>query len=368
MPRKRKLPFSGVDHPEKPPFYHYDEWLKVMENRHFGTASNYASKINALADWLQFNQVGTFSKYLEWPLDESQLSEDMVLEFIVDVSAIRGSKTVSGYVSAIKSFLMYLDIKNELPESFKSVHDLNHKVRYFTKRREDKHAQSKTVAKLDSQRQELPRIIDYYCNLTTDDTNYNRHLIVIRNRALCAFLIHTGVRAQEASDITVGQIKGRDGEFDYYLDDGLKLRPMITADDINWEPVIVGKGGKWRTIFLKDTKARQLLIEYLNALDSTKLKPNTPLFKAFSGPYLGGTLTRKAIHDIIKRAVNALGLHPKLSAHDCRHYYAVSLVRQGLPMEILQDILGHDDISTTKGTYAAVARVKDTSEWLDRLF
>jgi site-specific recombinase XerD len=75
-----------------------------------------------------------------------------------------------------------------------------------------------------------------------------------------------------------------------------------------------------------------------------------------SGPY-----------NVVKRAVKALALEPSLSAHDFRHYRATQLLREGVPLEVVQEFLGHIDVSTTRGIYAPVLGVQVVRGWLDNL-
>ena len=65
--------------------------------------------------------------------------------------------------------------------------------------------------------------------------------------------------------------------------------------------------------------------------------------------------------------MKALHLHGSLSAHDFRHYRATQLLREGMPLEVVQEFLGHSDISTTRSVYAPVLGVHVVSEWLDNV-
>lgn len=399
MPR-RKLPISQRDHPDMQPFCHFDAWHAVIHNRNELTARSYSTGITVFADWLQWSGAGSYSLSLDWPLDEAMLTEEILLDFMLHMVSIVAKTTANTYMASVKSYLTFLDVHGKMPEGIRSIHQLSQKLNYYTRARKNKHEQSRQVAELDAHRQALPQIIDYFCDMPADDHRYSRDLIVMRNRAMTAFMIHTGVRVSELAYIDRKHIETSDGVF-------------------NWEPIIIGKGNKPRTIYIKDKRARELILEYLKVVDDRQhkelcalielrlksirvgtsdqlrktleryltdpdfkgnevrqmieqemgLEPlgDIPLFPAFSNNSKTKRIQRASIHKIVKDAVNGLGLHPKLSPHDCRHYYAVKLVRAGIPMEIVQTILGHEDIGTTKGTYAAVARVKATSEWLDRI-
>jgi integrase len=75
-------------------------------------------------------------------------------------------------------------------------------------------------------------------------------------------------------------------------------------------------------------------------------------------------LTITSIHNIVKKAVRALGLDPSLSAHDFRHYRATQLLRAGMPLEAVQELLGHVDINTTRTVYAPLLGVRVMAKWL----
>ena len=74
-----------------------------------------------------------------------------------------------------------------------------------------------------------------------------------------------------------------------------------------------------------------------------------------------------SVHKVVKRAVHALHLHESLSAHDFRHYRATQLLRAGMPLEVVQEFLGHADVTTTRNIYAPVLGVQVVTEWLDNL-
>jgi hypothetical protein len=48
----------------------------------------------------------------------------------------------------------------------------------------------------------------------------------------------------------------------------------------------------------------------------------------------GSRLSPSGAHNVVKRAVKALALEPSLSAHDCRHYRATQLLREGVPWRL----------------------------------
>ncbi|MCP4288454.1 MAG: tyrosine-type recombinase/integrase, partial [Gammaproteobacteria bacterium] len=94
---------------------------------------------------------------------------------------------------------------------------------------------------------------------------------------------------------------------------------------------------------------------------------NPALFVSHSRNAKGARLSQSGAHNVVKKAVKAEGLEPSLSAHDFRHYRATQLLREGMPLEVVQELLGHADVSTTRGIYAPVLGVQVVRDWLDNM-
>lgn len=107
---------------------------------------------------------------------------------------------------------------------------------------------------------------------------------------------------------------------------------------------ILGKGGKMRTVYLNDACA-EALADWL------------PLRRPVPGPdenavFLSrkqGRISPDAVQALVKKHLKAAGLDPTgLSPHKLRHTAATLMLRSGVDLRALQEVLGHSSISTTQ--------------------
>ncbi|WP_423788909.1 site-specific tyrosine recombinase XerD [Lactobacillus apis] len=146
----------------------------------------------------------------------------------------------------------------------------------------------------------------------------------IRDRALLETLYATGIRVSELINLKFSD-----------LHEELKLLKVL------------GKGSKERLIPISDVA--------ISWIKSYQEKVRDPLLLK-SGKYTdtiflnnrGGALTRQAVWQIIKRYCQMAGISKNVTPHTLRHTFATHLLENGADLRVVQEILGHSDISTTQ--------------------
>ena len=146
----------------------------------------------------------------------------------------------------------------------------------------------------------------------------------IRDRALLETLYATGIRVSELINLKFSD-----------LHEELKLLKVL------------GKGSKERLIPISDVA--------ISWIKSYQEKVRDPLLLK-SGKYTdtiflnnrGGALTRQAVWQIIKRYCQMAGIKKNVTPHTLRHTFATHLLENGADLRVVQEILGHSDISTTQ--------------------
>jgi len=205
----------------------------------------------------------------------------------------------SRIVSGIKAFYSYLIIENIMSEDPTELLEA-----------------PKTVRKLPD---------------TLDIVEINRLIDIIdlskpegeRNRAIIETLYSCGLRVSELVNLKISNI---------YFDEGFVK--------------ITGKGNKERLVPIGSI-ALKLIINYLK-----NIRVHVPVKKNCTDIVFlnrrGDKLTRVMIFTIIKDLALRIGLKKRISPHTFRHSFATHLIEGGADLRAVQEMLGHESITTTE--------------------
>lgn len=158
----------------------------------------------------------------------------------------------------------------------------------------------------------------------------------------------------EDSLALLSEIDGKNAKRDYciitlFLNCGMRLAELcgINLTDIRGDKLtVVGKGNKERTVYLNEACLAALddYIELRKTLTATASDKNALFLSARHR-----RISRRTVQHIVETNVKRLGLDPhKYTTHKLRHTAATLMYQAGVDIRALQEILGHEQLSTTE--------------------
>lgn len=213
------------------------------------------------------------------------------------------AKSISRHISSLKSFFKYLT-KNDIIKKNPMLLISNPKLQ-----------------------KKLPNYINYNDLEVLFKVSDQNDTLGLRNALILELLYSTGIRVSELVNIKLEHI-----------------------DFNNNRILILGKGNKERYV-LYGSVCEKLLRKYLNESRTILNKNNCEylLLNKF-----GNKITDRAIRMIIDDIVKKSSLKLNVSPHTLRHTFATHLLNEGADLKIVQELLGHENISTT-GIYTHVS-------------
>lgn len=123
---------------------------------------------------------------------------------------------------------------------------------------------------------------------------------------------------------------------------------------------VSGKGGKER-ILPVGRKAITALSEYLEHTAQQRKKAG---YSRCQGPlflnYMGGRLSSRSVHRLVKRYSRECGITTEISPHSIRHTFATHLLDGGADLRSIQELLGHVNLSSTqKYTHVSIDKLME---------
>lgn len=166
----------------------------------------------------------------------------------------------------------------------------------------------------------LPKFLYYEDLEKILKTPNEKDYIELRNLLVLELLYSTGVRVNELVNIKISDI------------------------DFNLRKIkILGKGNKERYV-LFGTPCLELINKYMN-ISRNKMDINNSEYLLLSKT--GKKINSREIRNIIDKEVEISGLKMKISPHTFRHTYATHMLNEGADLRTVQELLGHENLSTT---------------------
>ena len=149
----------------------------------------------------------------------------------------------------------------------------------------------------------------------------------IRNRSIIELIYSTGARVSEVENMILEDVDMRKNEIK-----------------------VTGKGRKQRIVYINN-EALRWLDRYLKyARNSLSLNEKRGSYSEDRHVFLnkrGTGLTARSIRDIVKQNVMSAGIKKNITPHSLRHSFATHLLQKGAGIREIQELLGHESISTT---------------------
>lgn len=162
-------------------------------------------------------------------------------------------------------------------------------------------------------------------------------------------------RMLDAPDMSKRTGKRDRAILELFFSTGLRLAELrsLNCKDINTktrEISVRGKRGKIRVVFLNDAA-----VDALQSYLETRVDHLHPLFirhpeaaLQIMPPGEEFRLSRISIYNLVKKYALAAGIVTDPSPHTLRHSFATDLLRNGADLRSVQELLGHQDLSTTQ--------------------
>lgn len=254
-------------------------------------------------------------KSLQLKADEEllQVSQQQLIAYLVRLKQEgRAASTVARKLASIKAFYRFLTAERYIRRNPAEVLEAASRGLHLPK-----------VLSV----QEVERLLDEP-NLGTLDG--------YRDKTMLELLYATGMRVSELVNVPVKNVD-------------MKMQYVI----------VMGKGSKERMLPLGRT-ALHYLEHYLSVVRPQLLhgKPDAAAELFVTG--WGGPMTRERFYEIIVAYGKSAGISKRVTPHMLRHSFATHLLNNGTDLRIVQELLGHADISTTQiYTHLDVERLRE---------
>ncbi|AIZ42124.1 site-specific tyrosine recombinase XerD [Cellulophaga baltica] len=268
----------------------YQNYLKIERGLSENSISSYSLDLQKLLLFLEANKIVT---------SPIQIDKHIVQQFIYEISKDVNPRSQARIISGLKSFFNYLVFED-----------------YRTDNPLELIESPKTGRKLpDTLSEDEINDLIAAINLSTPEGE--------RNRAILETLYGCGLRVSELVNLKISDL--------FFDEDFIK---------------VTGKGDKQRFVPISEINKKYITL-YKN-----EIRVHLNIQKGFEDILFlnrrGKQLTRAMIFTIIKQLAVKIDLKKTISPHTFRHSFATHLLENGADLRAIQQMLGHESITTTE--------------------
>ncbi|MEH6762876.1 MAG: site-specific tyrosine recombinase XerD [Aequorivita antarctica] len=268
----------------------YQNYLRLERGLSENSIINYSLDVKKLMRWLETN---------EMDISPLSISEETLQQFIYEIAKKVNPRSQSRLISGLKGFFNYLifeDYRKTNPLELIESPKLGRKL-----------PDTLAVEEIDA----LISAID----LSSKQGE--------RNRAILETLYGCGLRVSELTSLKIS---------DLFFEEGFIK--------------VTGKGDKQRLVPIGPTTEKYINIyrkEVRIHQEIDSMAKDTVFLNQHGRP-----LTRAMIFTIVKRLAEKAGIRKTISPHTFRHSFATHLLENGADLRAIQQMLGHESITTTE--------------------
>ncbi|GGG56677.1 tyrosine recombinase XerC [Croceivirga lutea] len=268
----------------------YSNYLKIERGLSENTIKNYLFDLKKLLDFLEDKK----STATPITIDLSEIQQ-----FVYEIATEVKPRTQARIISGLKGFFNYLvfeDYRKDNPTDLLETPKIGRKLPDTLSEKEIN---------------QLISAIDL------------SHPQGERNRAILETLYGCGLRVSELINLRLSDL--------YFEEDFIKVS---------------GKGNKHRLVPIGNLTKKYINLYHKHIRNHQKIASGSEdiLFLNRNGK----GLTRAMIFEIIKRLAEKIGLNKKIGPHTFRHSFATHLLEGGADLRAIQQMLGHESITTTE--------------------
>ncbi len=268
----------------------YSHYLKIERGLSSHTIQNYIRDVKKLISFIDKKKI---------TCTPIEINEDLIQQFIYEIAKEISPRSQARIISGLRSFFDYLIFEN-----------------YRASNPTDLIETPKIGVKLPDtlSEQEINSLIS-----AIDLSKVEGE----RNRAMLETMYSCGLRVSELIDLKIS---------DLFFEEGFIK--------------IVGKGNKERFVPIHSS-AQNYIMLYIN-----EIRTQLTIKKGFEDTLFlnrrGKSLSRQMIFMILKALAIKINLNKKISPHTFRHSFATHLLKNGADLRAIQQMLGHESITTTE--------------------
>jgi len=268
----------------------YSHYLKIERGLSSHTIQNYIRDVKKLISFIDKKKI---------TCTPIEINEDLIQQFIYEIAKEISPRSQARIISGLRSFFDYLIFEN-----------------YRASNPTDLIETPKIGVKLPDtlSEQEINSLISVI-DLSKAEGE--------RNRAMLETMYSCGLRVSELIDLKIS---------DLFFEEGFIK--------------IVGKGNKERFVPIHSS-AQNYIMLYIN-----EIRTQLTIKKGFEDTLFlnrrGKSLSRQMIFMILKALAIKINLNKKISPHTFRHSFATHLLKNGADLRAIQQMLGHESITTTE--------------------